>query len=73
MQILIITLSFIASLFLSRWLNMKLWQIDNDYPILPLTWFIPIITPVCLILLIFTGPHTRGGEGNWFTGKHWKK
>lgn len=65
----IIILAYIANVFLNRWVNFKLWKIDNDCLREVYIWFIPIAPTIAFIILI---SDKNGFKGNWFTGKYWK-
>lgn len=69
MTVIIIILAYIANIFLNRWLNKKLLQIDRFTSINPVIWFIPIVPIFSYIVLILDS--MEWGD-NWFTGKYWK-
>lgn len=64
----LIIITYIANIFLNRWLNKKLWQQDNNYSKYYIFWFIPIMPTFAFTILILLDLETE----NWFTGKYWK-
>lgn len=68
-MITIIILAYIANIFLNRWLNYKLWKINNHYEASYFIWFIPIVSTLAYIIVLLTEIEIKD---NWFTGKYWK-
>jgi len=60
MTLTIIIIAYIANIFLSRWLNYKVWKIEKHAPIAPIIAF-----PILII-------EKKFNKDNWFTGKYWK-
>jgi len=69
MTLTIIIIAYIANIFLSRWLNYKVWKIEKHAPIAPIVWFIPIAPIIAFPILII---EKKFNKDNWFTGKYWK-
>lgn len=67
MEIVIISLAYVANVFLNRWLNKQLYKIDKFNGINPMLWFFPILTTIVFGLDLI---NEQGGK-NKFTGKNW--
>lgn len=67
MTIAIIILAYVANVFLTRWLNKIVWKKDL-IDILPITWFLPILSIIGYLAILFKEIET---QKNWFTGKNW--
>lgn len=65
----IIILAYIASIFLNRWLNYRVFKILSHYPKTCFLWFLPIIPAMSFIFIILSEYKFKN---NWFTGKYWK-
>ena len=63
----IIILAYVANVFLTRWMNKVLYQIDDTNPIATVIWFIPLFGFLTL-LIIYLAEYSKS---NWFTGKDW--
>ena len=68
MTIIILILTYVASVFLTRWMNKKLYQLDNDFDVLPGLWFIPVFG---FIGYFIAYQLEKPSQKNWFTGKNW--
>ena len=62
--------AYIISVFLSRWLNKIVYQINNEHPIWVLVWFIPILN-ILFFTLVTLIVIKKCIKPNWFTGKNW--
>jgi hypothetical protein len=69
MNTLLILSIYIISIFISRYLNYRLYKIDKYWDVAPLIWFIPIIN-ILVFPLIYLSIITSS-KSNWFTGKYW--
>jgi|688.fasta_scaffold174282_4 hypothetical protein len=67
MEAVIISLVYVANVFLNRWLNKKLYKIDKFNGINPMLWFFPIVTTVVFGLELINEQSRK----NKFTGKNW--
>lgn len=69
MIVLIVILAYVANIFLARWMNKKLYQLDNDFTPLIIIWFIPVlgfISYFIVYLIEYLKNHPTK-----FTGKNW--
>ena len=69
----IIIIVYVLSVFLARWLNKKLIEIDGFYNISPWGWFVPVLNVLfSLIPILIELNNKSSSKSNWFTGKYWK-
>jgi lipid-A-disaccharide synthase-like uncharacterized protein len=66
---LIVIASHVLSVFASRFLNKLCYKKDNNYPITPLVWFIPLVGVLVWTFFYITEWATE--RSNWFNGKNW--
>jgi len=66
-----IIILYILHVFIARWLNKLVYNLDNTVPIFWSFWFIPIwgILFYGIGYIIITP--TPKFKKNWFTGKYW--
>ena len=65
----IVILAYVANVFLTRWMNKKLYQLDNDFTPLIIIWFIPVLGFIAysiIYLIEYLKNHPTK-----FTGKNW--
>jgi hypothetical protein len=60
---------YIISIFISRYLNYRLYKLDDRWSIEPLVWFMPIGNIIIFTVLYLST--LIGSKPNWFTGKYW--
>lgn len=65
----IIAISYIASVFIGRWLNKILYK-RHSGPIIVGVWFIPVATIIALLILVIS-EELCSKKMNWFSGKNW--
>ena len=72
MEITLILIAYILSVFLNRWLNYIIFK-KYSGTITPIIWFFSIMATVVLLLGILIMIIQNFDESNWFTGKYWDK
>lgn len=73
MTTLIIAIAYILSIFISRWLNKKLFEVDSIDVIL-FIWFIPLFNIMFMLIgILFCIDEFDIKRKTWFTGKNWKQ
>jgi hypothetical protein len=69
MIIAIITLAYVANVFLNRWLNKILYK--SNPAIIPVLWFFSLIGTLVFIWVLVEKMNNKSNWFNWFKGKNW--
>jgi hypothetical protein len=65
----IVILAYVANVFLTRWMNKKLYQLDNDFTPLIMIWFLPIVGFIAYFIIYLIEYFEK--HPTKFTGKNW--
>ncbi len=68
MIIVILIIGYILNVFLTRWIN-KIAYKKKKAERIPFLWFIPIITFMVLLFIIYIEDSLK--KDSWFSGKNW--
>jgi len=64
-------LAYVASVFLSRWLNKIAIKISGISVIMPAMWFVPVINVLAFGAIVIIELFAANAKSTWFTGKNW--
>jgi hypothetical protein len=71
MNIIFLSLAYVASVFATRWMNKQCYKMDDGYIVAPIIWFIPLAN-VCVWSVVYLSEVFKiDRKGGWFTGKNW--